>query len=85
MEAIYLTRSLFIITQSKQADQQHPDNGLLLEWRPGQPVLQRRLAALLPDQQPSTGHKPAWQLSGECRGRIVLQFAEKRADQKTYL
>lgn len=55
MEAIYLTRSLFITAQSKQADQQHPDNGLLLEWRPGQPVRQRRLAALLPDQQPSTG------------------------------
>ncbi|ENZ4807423.1 hypothetical protein ACGLZE_004603, partial [Salmonella enterica subsp. enterica serovar Infantis] len=64
MEAIYLTRSLFITAQSKQADQQHPDNGLLLEWRPGQPVRQRRLAALLPDQQPSTGHKPACQLSG---------------------
>lgn len=55
MEAIYLTRSLFITAQSKQADQQHPDNGLLLEWRPGQPVRQRRLAALLPTNNLAPG------------------------------
>ena len=53
--------------------------------RSGNPVRQRRVAAILPLESPRAEYEPERQLLGQCRRRVVLQQPEERADQETDL
>src|SRR5262252_10525141 len=54
-------------------------------FRSGDPVWQRRLAAILSVQSPGTEHEPQGQLLGQCRRRVVLQQSEKGTNQEADL
>ena len=59
--------------------------GTLDSLRSGNPVRQRRVAAILPLESPRAEYEPERQLLGQRRRRVLLQQLEERADQETDL
>lgn len=50
-----------------------------------QPIWQRRLQAVLSEQQSRTQHEPTCQLLGQCRRRVILLQLEEEAHSKAHL